>query len=130
MPKYDSSKVPPPLRGSGPPPNTWFPGPTRVHTANDISIGSAVLQGSHMRTERPRYNGSSRPHLMLRMAMRGVSTVGQKGQNVRWLLCLEDVLTTFSYYFYYATFNAPCVSHKDDESQAVICRRPYYGHAD
>jgi len=28
------------------PSNTWFPGPTRVHIPNGISIGSAVLQGS------------------------------------------------------------------------------------
>jgi len=32
--------------GSGPPSNTWFPGPTRVLNRNGISIGSAFLQGS------------------------------------------------------------------------------------
>ena len=25
---------------------------------------------------------------------------------------------TYYYYYYYAAFNAPCVGHKDDESQA------------
>ena len=25
------------------------------------------------------------------------------------------------FFYYYATFNAPCVGHKDDESQARIC---------
>jgi len=26
----------------------------------------------------------------------------------------------YYYYYYYAAFNAPCVGHKDDESQAII----------
>jgi len=30
---------------SGPPSNTWFPGPTRVLNPNGMSIGSAVLAG-------------------------------------------------------------------------------------
>jgi len=34
------------MGGSGPPSNTWFSGPTRVLNPNDISIGSAILQGS------------------------------------------------------------------------------------
>ena len=34
-----------PSRGvSGPPSNTWFTGPTQVHTPNGISIGSVILQ--------------------------------------------------------------------------------------
>ena len=37
-----------------PPSNTQFLGPTRTHVANDISIGSAVLQGSRsLQTDRP-----------------------------------------------------------------------------
>jgi len=39
------SKLPLPMGGSGPPSNTWFPGPTRVLSPNGISIGSAVLAG-------------------------------------------------------------------------------------
>jgi len=55
--------------GSGPPSNTWFPGPTLVLNSNGISIGSAVLQGSlawqtDWQTDRPRYSvGNSMPHL-------------------------------------------------------------------
>jgi len=26
----------------------------------------------------------------------------------------------YYYYYYYAAFNAPCVGHKDDESQAQV----------
>jgi len=54
--------------GSGPPSNTWLPGPTRVLNPNGISIGSAVLQGSLLwQTDRPtdhttRVN-NNRPHL-------------------------------------------------------------------
>jgi len=40
------SKLPLCMGGSGPLSNTWFPGPTRFHNPNGISIGSAVLQGS------------------------------------------------------------------------------------
>ena len=36
-------KLPLPLRGSGPSPNTWFLGTTQVHNPNGISIGSAVF---------------------------------------------------------------------------------------
>ena len=36
-------KIAPPIRGSGPPSNTWFPGPTRVLNLNGISISSAVF---------------------------------------------------------------------------------------
>ena len=37
-------KIAPYHGGSGPPSNTWFPGPTRVLNPNGISIGSSVLQ--------------------------------------------------------------------------------------
>jgi len=61
--------------GSGPPPNVWFPEPTRVHTPRSTSIGSAVLQGSHARFPEDTHrqttlNYNSRPHLMLCIAMR------------------------------------------------------------
>jgi len=39
-------KIAPSQGRSEPPSNAWFLGPTRVHYANGISIGSAVLQGS------------------------------------------------------------------------------------
>ena len=42
-----------PMGGSGPPSNTWFPGPTRVLNPNGISIGSAVLAGLTSVTDRP-----------------------------------------------------------------------------
>ena len=38
--------------GSGPPSNTWFFGPTRVHNPNRISIGSAVFAGLTIVTDR------------------------------------------------------------------------------
>jgi len=41
-------KLPLPLRGSGPPSNTWYLRPTWVIIANGMSIGSAVLYGSQM----------------------------------------------------------------------------------
>jgi len=31
---------------------------------------------------------------------------------------LQDYFYYYYYYYYYAAFNAPCVGHKDDESQA------------
>jgi len=47
--KWDASSLPSqlplPLRGSGPPSNTWFDGSTQVLNPNGISIGSAVFQG-------------------------------------------------------------------------------------
>jgi len=61
---------------SGPPTNTWFLGPTQVHVANGISIGSSVFAGlkvatnRHTHTDRPRYSRSNKPHLMLCTAMR------------------------------------------------------------
>ena len=33
------------MGGSGPPSNTWFPGPTQVLNPNGSSIGSAVFAG-------------------------------------------------------------------------------------
>jgi len=60
------------LAGSGPPSNTWCLGPTRVHISNDMSIGSAVFQGSRswqdrptdVPTDRTRYSVcNNRPHL-------------------------------------------------------------------
>jgi len=38
---------------SGPPSNTWFPGPTQVLNPNGISIGSAVFAGITSVTDRP-----------------------------------------------------------------------------
>jgi len=29
-----------------------------------------------------------------------------------------SAIANYYYYYYYAAFNAPCVGHKDDESQA------------
>jgi len=43
------SKLPLHMRGSGPPSNTWFLGPTRVHNLSGISIGSAVFCRAHSR---------------------------------------------------------------------------------
>jgi len=43
----------------------------------------------------------------------------------------RNVVSRVSYYYYYATFNAPYVGHKDDESQAQLQRRhawQLYGH--
>jgi len=47
------SKLPLPMGESGPPCNTWFPGPTQVLNPNGISIGSAVLAGLTSVTDRP-----------------------------------------------------------------------------
>ena len=41
------------MRVSGPRPNTWFPGPTRVLNPNGISIGSVVFAGLTSVTDRP-----------------------------------------------------------------------------
>jgi len=56
------------MGGSGPPSNTWFPGPTRVLDPNGILIGAAVFAGltsvTDRQTDRPCYSvGNSRPHL-------------------------------------------------------------------
>ena len=46
-------KIAPSHGGSGLPSNTWFLGPTRVQTANSISIGSAIFAWLKIVTERP-----------------------------------------------------------------------------
>jgi len=76
-------KLPIPLGKSGPWPNTWFLGPTRVHNPNWMSIGSAILHASqlvsnrhtHTQTDRPRYICSNRPHLMVCIVMQPNSTI-------------------------------------------------------
>ena len=45
-------KIVPSHGGSGPPSNTWFPGPSRVLNPNSISIGSAVFAGLTSVTDR------------------------------------------------------------------------------
>ena len=55
------SKLPLPMGGSGPPSNTWFLGPTRVHNPNGISIGSAVFAGLTSVTDRPTDRQTDRP---------------------------------------------------------------------
>ena len=42
-----------PLGGSGPPSNTWFPGPTQILNPNGSSIGAAVFAGLTSVTDRP-----------------------------------------------------------------------------
>ena len=37
---------------------------------------------------------------------------------------LIDLKMCCYYYYYYAVFNAPCVDHKDDESQAQMNTLP------
>jgi len=45
-------KIALPMGGSGPPSNTWFPGPTCVLNPNGSSIGAAVFAGLISVTER------------------------------------------------------------------------------
>ena len=45
-------KLPLPIGRFGAPSNMWFPGPTRVHDPNGISIGSAVLAGLTVASDR------------------------------------------------------------------------------
>ena len=45
-------KIAPFHRRPGPPSNTWFLQPTRVHKPKDISIGSAVFAGLTIVTDR------------------------------------------------------------------------------
>jgi len=45
-------KIVPSHGGSGPPSNTWFPGPSRVLNPNSIWIGSAVFAGLTSVTDR------------------------------------------------------------------------------
>ena len=42
--------------------NRWFDGNRRVHTPNDILIGSSVFAQLNQQTHRPRCIGSNRPH--------------------------------------------------------------------
>jgi len=63
-----SPKLSLPIVGSGPPYNSWFPGPARAQNPNGISIGALVFAGltsvSDRQTDRPRYwVGNNRPHL-------------------------------------------------------------------
>ena len=59
-------KIAPSHGGSGPPSNTWFPGPTRVLNPNGISIASGVFAGltsvtdrhTDRQTDRPRFTRS------------------------------------------------------------------------
>ena len=67
---------------SGPPSNTWFPGPTRVLNPNGISIGSAVFARltsvADRQTDRQtaRYLvGNNRPHLHIRSTGDAVLTI-------------------------------------------------------
>ena len=48
-------KIAPSCMGSGPPSNTWFLGPIRVHNPKGISMGSAVFAGPTIvtNTDRP-----------------------------------------------------------------------------
>jgi len=55
---FSPLKIAPSHEGSGPPSNTWFPGPTLVLNPNYISIGSAVLTGLTSVTDRQ----TDRPH--------------------------------------------------------------------
>jgi len=53
---FSPKNLPLPMGGSGPPSNTWFPGPTQVLNRNGSSIGAAVfaVQGSLVwQTDRP-----------------------------------------------------------------------------
>ena len=45
-------KIAPSHRGSGPPSNTWFSGPTQVLNPNNVSIGSAIFAGLTSVTDR------------------------------------------------------------------------------
>jgi len=47
--------------GSGPPSNTWFPGPTRVLNPNGISIGIAVFARLTSVTDRQTHRQIDRP---------------------------------------------------------------------
>jgi len=51
--------------GSGPPSNTWFPGPTRVLNPNGISIGSAIFAGLTSVTDRQTQRQTNRQTTLL-----------------------------------------------------------------
>jgi len=46
-------RIAPSYGGSGPPSNTWFPGPTQVLNPNGILISAAVFAGLSSVTDRP-----------------------------------------------------------------------------
>ena len=54
---FSQKSLPLPVGGSGPPSNTWFPGPTQILNPNGSSIGAAVLAGlasvTNRQTNRP-----------------------------------------------------------------------------
>ena len=82
MSQFLSPKCPCPLY-LGPPSNTWFLGPTRIHTPNGTSIGSAVFAGllsvttdTDRQTNRPRYIGNHRPHLCVAVLSVRCSQIG------------------------------------------------------
>jgi len=50
---FSSKNLPRPMGGSGPPSNTWFPGPTQVLNPKGSSIGAAVFAGLSSVTDRP-----------------------------------------------------------------------------
>ena len=49
---FSPQNLPLPMGGSGPPSNTWFPGPTQVLNPNGSSIGAAVFVGLTSVTDR------------------------------------------------------------------------------
>ena len=50
---FSHKNLPLPMGGSGPPSNTWFPGPTQVLNPNGSSIGAAIFGGLTSVTDRP-----------------------------------------------------------------------------
>jgi len=50
---FSPKNFPLPIGGSGPPSNTWFPGPTQVLNPNGSWIGAAVFAGLTSVTDRP-----------------------------------------------------------------------------
>ena len=92
------SKLPLPMGRSGPPSNTWFPGPTRVLNPNGISIGSAVFAGPRLTsaapTNRPRYSVSNNSTAM---RPNNGSRFLQAQCPCLWLLSLFNVWFQFSF---------------------------------
>jgi len=56
-----SPRMAPSHGGSGPPSNTWFPGPTQILNPNDISISTALFAGLTSVTDRPTDRQTNRP---------------------------------------------------------------------
>ena len=50
---FSPKNLPLPIGGSGPPSNTWFPGPTQVLNPKGSSISAAVFAGLTSVTDRP-----------------------------------------------------------------------------